>query len=288
MQDSLYQLPYASLDAPRDDLLVNGNYQYGAGINLRSLGVGATLVLVNGRRQPPSGYLGEFVDESAIPWSAVDRIEVFPDGASTVFGADAIGGIVNFVMRNDFQGAQTQLRFGGSPDWGAVSQLFGTQWSRGKAMLAYEYSDAMALAAASRAYAADADKRPFGGEDYRSVYSDPGNLFNPATPGQLYAISAGQIGVARPIGTIPSSNEVNLENPFAQYEIFPHRVSHSVYVSATQEVLDSLELFSEARFTRRDVHATAYFAHVGPGFHRMPAGISQPCRSRISRHAGPS
>jgi outer membrane receptor for ferrienterochelin and colicin len=144
VQDALQALPLTSLAGPREDLGVNGNYNRGAGINLRGLGVGATLVLVNGHRQPAAGLDGEFVDVSNIPWSAVDRIEVLPSGASALYGSDAIAGVVNIIMRENLQGADTQVRLAESPggaDQRLVSQLLGTHWGTGKALLAYEYSE---------------------------------------------------------------------------------------------------------------------------------------------------
>ncbi|MHB8812705.1 MAG: TonB-dependent receptor plug domain-containing protein [Steroidobacteraceae bacterium] len=116
LEDALYNLPIVSLNGPREDLGLDNNYQYGAGINLRGLGVGATLVLVDGHRQPLSGLTGDFVDVSTIPWSAVKRIEVLPEGASALYGSDAIAGVVNIIMRDDFQGAETQARYGAAVD----------------------------------------------------------------------------------------------------------------------------------------------------------------------------
>ena len=110
--DALYALPLISLNGPREDLNVDNNVQDGAGINLRGLGVGATLVLVDGHRQPLGGLTGGFVDVSTIPWIAVKRIEVLPDGASALYGADAVAGVVNIMMRNGFDGAETQVRYG--------------------------------------------------------------------------------------------------------------------------------------------------------------------------------
>lgn len=68
VEDALYSLPITSCNGPREDLGLDNNYQYGAGIDLRGLGVGATLVLVDGHRQPLSGGAGDFVDVSTIPW----------------------------------------------------------------------------------------------------------------------------------------------------------------------------------------------------------------------------
>lgn len=256
VQDALYSLPINSLNAPREDRALNNNLNYGSGINLRGLGTGATLVLVNGQRQPLSGLNGEFVDVSNIPWSAVQRIEVLPDGASASYGADAIAGVVNIILRDDFQGAETQARFGGAPggrDEVLISQLLGTHWDTGKAMLDYQYSDATTLAAADRGYAADTDKRPYGGGDYRSIYSNPGNILNPFTLQPVYGIPSGQSGVAlTPAALSPA---INLENSFAQYQLFPERRSHSIYVAASQEAGAYIELFANGRFTQRDTIA---------------------------------
>ena len=251
VQDALYALPINSLNGPREDLGVNNNYGYGAGVNLRALGVGATLVLVNGHRQPLSGLNADFVDVSNIPWSAVERIEVLPDGASAIYGADAIAGVVNIILRDDFQGAETQVRFGGAPggrDEGLLSQLLGTHWGTGKAMLVYQYSDASALAAADRGYAANADKRPYGGADYRSFYANPGNILNPSTLQPAFGIAEGATA-SNPAVLSPT---VNLENGFSQFQLFPERRSHSVYATASQTLDEHVELFAEGRFTQRN------------------------------------
>jgi iron complex outermembrane recepter protein len=241
VQDALYQLPLVSLNAPREDLAVNNNFNWGSGISLRGLGVGATLVLVNGHRQPLSGLNGDFVDVSNIPTAAIKRIEILPDGASALYGSDAIAGVVNIILRDDFQGAETQVRYGGAPggrDETVVSQLFGTHWDSGKAMLVYEYSDGTALAASARGYAANADKAPYGGTDFRSFYSDPGNILNPVT-----------------LQPSAQSSTINLQNTFAQYQLFAQKTQHSVYATGSQQVGDNVELFAEGRFTQRKTFA---------------------------------
>src|SRR5690606_23452714 len=77
-----------------------------SGANLRGQGADATLVLLNGRRVATHGLKGRAVDLNAIPFAAIDRVEVLRDGASAVYGTDAIGGVINFITRRDFQGAQ--------------------------------------------------------------------------------------------------------------------------------------------------------------------------------------
>jgi iron complex outermembrane recepter protein len=243
VQDILYQLPITSLNAPREDFGLNNNYNYGSGVSLRGLGVAATLVLVNGRRQPLSGLNGDFVDVSNIPVAAVDRIEILPDGASAAYGSDAIAGVVNIIMKDHVDGGETQVRYGGAPGGRedvTASQLLGTHWHSGNVMLVYQYQDATELSASARGYAANADKRPYGGADYRTHFTYPGNILDPGTLQPIYGIT--------PAGL---SSTINLQNQFAPYQIFPQRTSHSVYATARQEAGDHVELFAEGRFSQR-------------------------------------
>lgn len=112
----------------------------GSSINLRGIGEGTTLVLVNGRRMA-SGFLGSAVDIAALPISAIERVEVLTDGASALYGSDAVGGVVNFILRSDFDGAETKVRGGsadGADEYG-VSQVLGNTWDSGNALFSVEY-----------------------------------------------------------------------------------------------------------------------------------------------------
>jgi iron complex outermembrane recepter protein len=255
VQDAIYQLPISSLSTPREDLFLNNNYNWGSGIDLRGLGVAATLVLVNGHRQPLSGLNGDFVDVSNIPMAAVDRIEVLPDGASALYGSDAIAGVVNIIMKDDFDGVEAQARYGGAPggrDDVVASLSLGTHWDSGKAMLVYQYDDATALSASARGYAADADKRPYGGADYRSYFTDPGNILDPTTQLPIYGIPANLNGA--PLTPARLSSTINLQNQFARYQLFPQRTTNSVYATGSQQAGDNVEVFAEGRFTQRNTY----------------------------------
>ena len=72
--------------------------------NLRSQGANATLILLNGRRVAAHGLNGGVVDLNQIPMAAVERVEILKDGASSIYGTDAVGGVINFILRNDFAG----------------------------------------------------------------------------------------------------------------------------------------------------------------------------------------
>ena len=75
-----------------------------SGANLRGQGADATLVLLNGRRVAAHGLAGQVVDLNSIPFAAIERVEVLRDGASAVYGTDAIGGVINFITRDNHQG----------------------------------------------------------------------------------------------------------------------------------------------------------------------------------------
>ena len=82
------------------------------GVSLRNLGANRTLVLVNGRRWVGGTGLGGAVDLNTIPTAAVERIEVLKDGASTIYGSDAIAGVVNVILRQNFEGAEANAYLG--------------------------------------------------------------------------------------------------------------------------------------------------------------------------------
>lgn len=80
-----------------------------ASANLRGLGAGSTLVLLNGRRVTVHGLKGGAVDLNSIPMAAVERVEILTDGASAIYGTDAIGGVINFILRKNYSGAEVNL-----------------------------------------------------------------------------------------------------------------------------------------------------------------------------------
>lgn len=129
----------------------------GASINLRGLGGDATLTLLNGHRLSYNAAK-QSVDISGIPLGAVSRIDVVPDGASALFGSDAVAGVVNILLRRDLEGLETSARLGVPTDGGGFSQTYGatagTRWQSGTVLLAYEYGSNNAILARQRDYAA--------------------------------------------------------------------------------------------------------------------------------------
>jgi len=107
-------------------------------VSLRGLGAERTLILVDGRRLPKSPSTGQSQDLNSIPIAAVERIEILSDGASAVYGSDAIGGVVNIILRKDFDGVELRLgqsdvstpREGGDREEG--SAVFGVTNDKGR------------------------------------------------------------------------------------------------------------------------------------------------------------
>jgi outer membrane cobalamin receptor len=133
-----------------------GNLAGSTGVNLRGLGNAATLTLLNGRRLAQGG-LGGYVDISTLPLSAMERIEIVADGASAIYGSDAVAGVVNFVLRDDFRGAETTLRYSTVTDGGlrrySASQLFGVGSDDESLMVVLDYGRRKPLDAADRDFA---------------------------------------------------------------------------------------------------------------------------------------
>jgi len=228
-----------------------GNFNRGIGANLRGLGSGATLTLVNGRRQATGGD-GDFVDVAAIPSNAVKRIEILPDGASAIYGSDAIAGVMNIVLRDDFEGAELSGRYGyadGSRETQA-SATFGRAWDRGNFLVGYQLHERDPLASADRIYAEDADKRPFGGNDFRNQYSNPGNILSPTTLQPAYAIPEGQDGTNLTVtDLLPGAT--NMQGSLEGTDLLPKNDSQAAYGLLRHQLTDNFEIFSEARWSER-------------------------------------
>src|SRR5690606_17801569 len=99
----------------------------------------ATLLLAEGRRFPAQGTQGQFTDPSVIPSIALGRVEVVADGASAIYGSDAVAGVVNLILRKDVDGVEGRFRFGLTEGDYAKRQfalMGGKRWSGGRFMVA--------------------------------------------------------------------------------------------------------------------------------------------------------
>ncbi|WOF44543.1 TonB-dependent receptor [Sphingopyxis indica] len=134
----------------------NANVNGASTFNLRGIGPNATLTLLNGNRFAYTG-ISSVIDVSSIPVAAVDRIEIVADGASAIYGADAVAGVVNIRLKRDYHGLEAKARVGASTDGGNVQQQYGLlggrSWTSGGVLAAYDYSHSSAIDAGERSYA---------------------------------------------------------------------------------------------------------------------------------------
>ncbi|MFT5789672.1 MAG: iron complex outermembrane receptor protein, partial [Shewanella sp.] len=157
----------------------------GASISLRGLGPDATLVLINGRRVGTSafaeGITNSFVDINNIPVSAIERIDILKDGASAIYGSDAIAGVVNIVLRKDIEGIEVNLGYGDASGSGydetTASVVWGIKSDKGSASIILDYFKNSTLAASEMGRFGTANQSAYGGEDFRSSRGFPGYFY---------------------------------------------------------------------------------------------------------------
>jgi outer membrane receptor protein involved in Fe transport len=157
--DLVQELPTIA-GAATNPTVNNGGGTGASTIDLRGLGSQRTLVLINGRRVLRVGGPDGGADVNAIPAAAVERIEVLTVGASSVYGSDAIGGVVNFIMRKDFEGLQATVDYGisGRDDGQRTggSLAFGQAGERGNIIAGVSYNKFDAISSGDRDFSKDA------------------------------------------------------------------------------------------------------------------------------------
>ena len=246
---------------------------------MRGLGVGTTLTLVNGQRQGASGWQGSFTDVSTIPVSAIERIEILPEGTAALYGSDAIGGVVNIILRRNFEGIEARVR-ASTTDSEATERsaalLAGHAGARGNVLAGFQFNDSDALRCSARAVcAANADFRGLGGTDLRGFASNPGTILDPLTLTPIGAIPHGQNGTQLTAAQLIRGT-ANYTDNVTDNDILPKQSMRSAFVSASYKVTEQWEIAADGRYSRRDfrftylvppddflVPATNAFNHLG-------------------------
>ena len=174
-------------------------------------------------------------------------------------GADAVGGVVNIILKSRFEGAETRVRVGGTSDGGAEEFLFshagGLSWGSGSLVAAYEYHERGELRGIDRDVTEDADLRRFGGTDHRLLTASPGNIVRldaaTATYIPLFAIPSGQNGVGLTPGDF-IAGQINRTNQLEGQWFLPHQERHSVFLAGRQNLPAGFSLDGDIRYTERD------------------------------------
>lgn len=252
-----------------------GNDAGESGLNLRGLGGNASLQLLDGHRMASQGVSSIGADPSSIPFAAIERVEVVLDGASSIYGSDAVAGVVNYIMRDSFDGVDIQYSgLQGGYDSHKIDLLAGNSWGNFSVMVGASYEDQEEFLQSERAYLRQ-DLRPFGGSDYRHRRPTAGNEPIISVGRQDYYVPEDFVGqtVTDPndpsrtflIPTVAELIPITADNA-DQY--LADEADYSTYMSAlereslfarmTYEPVDTVQLQYTALWSKREAHGTSW------------------------------
>lgn len=207
--------------------------------NIHNIGIFATLTLFNGHRMAGVGGEAVLPDPGMIPILGVQRVEIVADGASAVYGSDAVAGVANFIYRRDMEGFEAQGTFGFSPEHSYEKRNlalgWGAKWGGGEFMIVGEYSANLSPTNEEIDFLR-ADQTFRGGRDQRVVSCA---LPNVTIGGTVYAYPSFATG---------NANRNRCENQL-ETEVVPESTRYSVLATARQQLNDTVEIFAEANYT---------------------------------------
>ncbi|MBO9713871.1 TonB-dependent receptor [Sphingomonas sp.] len=252
--------------------------------NLRNLGASGgqdTLLLVNGHRMVGQGIQATTADPTVIPPAVLQRVDVIPDGGSSIYGSDAIGGVINFVTRKRFDGVEAASHYSTADHYDAVDAdlTVGKDWGSGSLYVAYAYAWHSDLLGQYRDYATS-NHLAAGGSDLRNTACAPGNL---TVGGVTYALPG------RVAGTLNRCDDPKV------IDLYPREQRNSVFASFDQQLSPSLEFNATAYWSRRDTTvktaqstSTGTITALNPYFSPIGAETSQSVAFSWSSVFGPS
>ncbi|MGZ5077931.1 MAG: TonB-dependent receptor [Usitatibacter sp.] len=234
-------------------------------VSLRGLGAQATLILLNGRRLTPypfaNGAQVTFVDLNTIPLEVVDRIEVLKDGASAIYGSDAIAGVINIILRKDFKGYEVGANYSQTSEhdaaaWRATGTLgFGDlAKDRFNFFANFEHRDQDPIMASDRAWTSTGTLVTFGNQTRRSANGFPGNY--QARPGT----SPGFTGTAPVAGCLPENLVANVcrrTEVGSWLTTVPENKRDSVFGRFTWELAANHALFAEVGYMKNKTNISS-------------------------------
>jgi iron complex outermembrane receptor protein len=226
--------------------------------NLRGIGDGNTLVLLNGRRLSNYAFLSGAPNIDAIPMAAIERVEILKDGASSVYGTDAIAGVVNFITRKDFRGvdvtglADITEHQGGNAYQASITAGWGDlAKDRFNVFATVDWRRDQSIAGRDRAYAATG-YRPAEGLVNRNLQTIPANIA--AGPG-LFLNPAFPAGCAPPV-SLPETDlgfvagEMCLFDPASTAGLAPPTERWTAFGRATWQVAPDHQVYAEYLYAR--------------------------------------
>jgi len=297
VEETLNDLPQftpagsASLQSTAGTAFTGADQAPGAAtLDLRGLGANRSLVLLNGRRaQPVNAQL--VVDVNTIPSAAIRNVEVITGGAAAVYGADAIAGVVNFILRDDFEGLELNGQAGisevGDAEQYQVSGLIGGNFAddRGNAMVGLSWSKRQAAYQRNRDF-------------YTSAWNDPNTVVGVGGIPQTVAVVGGVNYGVNPDGSLFRTNDATNPAPDAfsgayngplndlvegaGFKLNPSQTGqrsigfndpdsynsiplerYSLFGSAHYDITDAIQFFVEGNFTHTDAYAQSFAGTAG-------------------------
>ena len=286
--DMLQTLSQNTSSSFTGDLGVTGFTPNAQVVNLRNLGPGYTLTLINGRRPPqypqPYNRDNNVVNIAAIPTSIVERIEVLTGGASAIYGSDAVAGVVNIVLKENFDGNYAKLTVGTTEEGGGDSVDFevsggktGDRWS---AVWAFQYGDREPVFASQREFLSDNRNGPLGDLANPSLshvairganVGDGAVGTNAFFPGAAACEAMNMVAFAHPTrGDVCGAFDTS-----ASRSISNKRRFYSAYGYGTFDVTDTTRLFASANYYTTEAKSsggTEFWGTSGDQFNRTSAG----------------
>jgi iron complex outermembrane recepter protein len=252
-------------------------------VQLHGLPVGTTLVLINGRRLESSGIEAastqDFFDLNSIPLAAIERVEVLVGGSSAIYGSDAVAGVVNIILRKDFDGVEADMKYGAASGTNEKKADFawGKKFGNGDLSLIGSYQSRENLLGKQRANTANAYIAPFG--------CNPGNVFTadgsplpgaPAGSGDSFAaISPTAQGNPQRTGFQGTYGALNSCSQIAYSALIPASERYGLLLSGSLELNSNVELFTEVLYSkvrqRQDTGQVSLFGEPGYALYTVPA-----------------
>ena len=232
----------------------------GAGTNaptIHSLGASAsnsTLILLNGHRLPVGGANHVLADPNIVPPMMLERVEVLSDGASSVYGSDAVAGVINFITRRNFNGVDLQVQKGFANNYGTINAgaVLGKTWDTGSFLLGYAYSKRDNLSAGDRSFT-DPNLVSRGGFNFRDNNCGVASLavggrtyYSPYTAGGVNGAAYVPAGTSNPIAN--QNGQCEFHNV---WDLIPKEVRHNVMATFEQEVGEKLKLRGDFVYSNR-------------------------------------
>jgi len=271
--DFLNTLPEVSVGSPES----GPGYAGQTTVRLRGLPFSTTLVLLNGRRLESGGGTagqGGYFDLNNIPTGVIERIEIVPEGSSAIYGSDALAGVVNIILKKDFDGFQADMNYGAASGTNEASTdlAWGKVWDRGSLSLVGTYYSRSALLGTERK---NSSSTTIGGS--LTERCNPGNVYS-VDGGNLPGLSTPSAGIKAGVHDAPDVADFNAgllnvcrdgSGSGAETFLIPSARRATVFASGSYAVSPKVELFTELMYTHQEQNN--FYGHRGLSNTVVPA-----------------